>query len=165
MIFTDEFKKDRLDKLSGVKQPDNTQAFDFFDLEHDSLYLDFLGIDKDKLKSENDDVKIPVFRGRTFRDCVSINESRSIGGSVGSKEGKKKGGQKGGQKNAGKVIDNILQLIIDNPSITRKALSEIVGISPSAIQKYINRLKAEGIIVRNGGDRGGHWEIINTEEK
>ena len=98
LIFTDEFKKDRLDKLSGVKQLDVTQAFDFFDLEHDSVFLDFLGIDKDNIKSENDDVKIPVFRGRTFRDCVSINESRSIGGSVGSKEGKKKGGQKGGSK-------------------------------------------------------------------
>lgn len=84
---------------------------------------------------------------------------------ISSDDDNEQGGQKGGQKNAGKVIDNILQLIIDNPSITRKALSETVGISPSAIQKYINRLKAEGIIVRNGGDRGGHWEIINTEEK
>ncbi|WP_282706086.1 winged helix-turn-helix domain-containing protein [Xylanibacter brevis] len=53
----------------------------------------------------------------------------------------------------------MLQLIKDNPSITRKVLSETLGISPSAIQKHIDRLKAEGIIVRNGGDRGGSWEI------
>ena len=75
------------------------------------------------------------------------------------------GGQKGGQKDTGKTIDTILQLIKDNPSITRKVrrrwkvLSETLGISPSAIQKHIDRLKAEGIIVRNGGDRGGSWEI------
>ena len=75
------------------------------------------------------------------------------------------GGQKGGQKNADKTIDTILQFIKDNPSITRKSLAKIVGISQSAIQKHINRLKAEGIIVRNGGDRGGHWEIINKEGK
>ena len=30
------------------------------------------------------------------------------------------GGQKGGQKDTGKTIDTILQLIKDNPSITRK---------------------------------------------
>ena len=76
-----------------------------------------------------------------------------------------KGGQKGGQKGDDKTIDIILQLIKDDPGITRKALTGIVGISQSAIQKHINRLKAEGIIVRNGGDRGGHWEIINKEEK
>lgn len=30
----------------------------------------------------------------------------------------------------------------------------------SAIQKHINRLKADGIIVRHGGDRGGYWIIL-----
>ena len=79
--------------------------------------------------------------------------------------GGQKSGQKDGQKNADKTIDTILQFIKDNPSITRKSLAKIVGISQSAIQKHINRLKAEGIIVRNGGDRGGHWEIINKEGK
>ena len=69
------------------------------------------------------------------------------------------GGQKGGQKEEEKTIDTILQLIKDNPSITRKILAQTVGISPSAIQKHINRLKADGTIVRHGGDRGGYWEI------
>ena len=52
----------------------------------------------------------------------------------GQKSGQK-GGQKGGQKNADKTIDTILQFIKDNPSITRKSLAKIVGISQSAIQK------------------------------
>ena len=71
-----------------------------------------------------------------------------------------KGGQKGGQKEYTKTIDTILQLIKDNPSITRKVLAQTIGISPSAIQKHINRLKADSIIVRYGGDRGGYWEIL-----
>ena len=71
------------------------------------------------------------------------------------------GGQKGGQKNEEKTIDTILQLIKDNPSITRKVLVQAVGISPSAIQKHINRLKAAGVIIRHGGDRGGYWEIVD----
>ena len=70
------------------------------------------------------------------------------------------GGQKGGQKEEEKTIDTILQLIKDNPGITRKMLAQTVGISPSAIQKHINRLKADGTIVRHGGDRGGYWEIL-----
>ena len=70
-----------------------------------------------------------------------------------------KGGQKSGQKEEEKTIDTILQLIKDNPRITRKVLAQTVGISPSAIQKHINRLKADGTILRHGGDRGGYWEI------
>lgn len=76
-------------------------------------------------------------------------------------KGGQKGGQKSGQKDEAKTIDTILQLIKENPHITRKMLTEAIGISPSAIQKHINRLKAESIIIRRGGDRGGHWEIPN----
>ena len=69
-------------------------------------------------------------------------------------------GQKGSQKDEEKTVDTILQLIKNNPNITRKILAHTVGISPSAVQKHINRLKAEGVIIRHGGDRGGYWEII-----
>lgn len=71
----------------------------------------------------------------------------------------------GGQNDTGKTIDTILQLIKENPSITRKVLAETVGISPSAIQKHINHLKNEGLIIRNGGDRGGYWEIKKVSDK
>ena len=96
---------------------------------------------------------------------VSNSDDTEDNNEVGGQKSGQKGGQKGGQKNADKTIDTILQFIKDNPSITRKSLAKIVGISQSAIQKHINRLKAEGIIVRNGGDRGAHWEIINKEGK
>lgn len=78
-----------------------------------------------------------------------------------AEEKNEQGGQKGGQKNEGKTIDTILQLIKDNPNITRKVLVQVVGISSSAVQKHINRLKAEGVIIRHGGDRGGYWEIVD----
>ena len=54
----------------------------------------------------------------------------------------------------------ILYLIKETPNITRKVLAETIGISQSAVQKHINRLKAEHIIIRHGGDRGGYWEIV-----
>ena len=96
LIFTDEYKQYKLDLLRRKVQYVDSVMSDFLNSEHEELFLDFLGIDKDELKLENK--KIPIFRGTTFRNCVSINKSRSIGGSVGSKEGKKKGGQKGGSK-------------------------------------------------------------------
>jgi len=63
--------------------------------------------------------------------------------------------RKGGQKR----WSEILGLISEHPSITRKELSEKLNINPSAVQKHIQRLKSEGIIRRVGGTRGGHWEI------
>ena len=85
------------------------------------------------------------------------------GGQKGGQKGSQKGGQKGGQKEEERTIDTILRLIKANPYITRNALVETVGISSSAIQKHINRLKVDHTIIRHGGDRGGYWEIIGTD--
>jgi len=52
-----------------------------------------------------------------------------------------------------------LELISANPKITRSELAEILGINPSAIQRHIQKLKTEGIIMRIGGDKGGYWKI------
>ena len=79
---------------------------------------------------------------------------------ISSDDATNQGGQKGGQKGIDSTIDEVLKHIKENPQITRKILSETIGVSPSAIQKHINRLKNDGIIRRVGGDRGGHWEVI-----
>jgi predicted HTH transcriptional regulator len=67
---------------------------------------------------------------------------------------------KGGQKSGRKRWSEILDLIKDNPSVSRKELSETLGINPSAIQKHIQKLKNEGFIERVGGDRGGYWKVL-----
>ena len=69
-------------------------------------------------------------------------------------------GQTGSQTNVDTTIAEVLRLIKENPQITRKVLSETIGIASSAIQKHINRLKAEGFIRRVGGDYGGYWDVI-----
>jgi Fic family protein len=66
-----------------------------------------------------------------------------------------KSGQKSGQKKWSETLD----LIKENPYITRKELSEKLRINPSAIQRHIQKLKADGIIERVGGDKGGYWKI------
>lgn len=65
--------------------------------------------------------------------------------------------RKGGQKRWSEV----LELIKENPRVTRKLLSEMLQINPSAIQKHIQKLKNEGFIERVGGDKTGHWKIID----
>ena len=79
--------------------------------------------------------------------------------------GGQKSGQTSGQTDIDATIAEVLRLIKENPKITRKMLSNTIGVAPSTIQKHINRLKEEGFIFRIGGDFGGYWEIINKEEK
>jgi ATP-dependent DNA helicase RecG len=55
----------------------------------------------------------------------------------------------------------ILELTKENPYISKKKLSEIIGISTTAIDKNIQQLKKKGLIKRIGPDKGGHWEIVN----
>jgi ATP-dependent DNA helicase RecG len=69
------------------------------------------------------------------------------------------GGQKRQPEINGRSFE-IIALIKETPYISRKELSDKLGINGSAIQKYIVKLKVAGIIERIGADRGGYWRII-----
>jgi ATP-dependent DNA helicase RecG len=56
----------------------------------------------------------------------------------------------------------ILQIIVEKPTISREELAKKTGINPSAIQKQLVNLKEKGILKRIGPDKGGHWKIINV---
>ena len=73
-----------------------------------------------------------------------------------------KGGQKRSEKKQGvETRSLILDLIKNNPQITRQELEEKTGISSSAIQKHIKVLKEQGILVREGDIRKGIWKVID----
>jgi len=62
-----------------------------------------------------------------------------------------------------KLGDNQLQIIESikmNPYISLSQLSTIVGISQTAIENNISKLKDLGFIKRIGPAKGGHWEVI-----
>lgn len=71
------------------------------------------------------------------------------------------GGQIGGQIQ----IDltprqkQVLEIIQENPTISRSQLSSKIGINESAIQKHIETLRDKKIIDREGGTRG-YWKIL-----
>ncbi|MHB9142268.1 MAG: HTH domain-containing protein [Paludibacter sp.] len=54
---------------------------------------------------------------------------------------------------------NIINLMKDNNSISRKLLAKKMGISTATVARDITSLKEKGVIKRIGGDRGGYWKI------
>ena len=82
-----------------------------------------------------------------------------------TKGGQKKVVRSGGQKARSGNLAGVFELIQKNPKITRKELSETLQINPSAVQKHIEKLKTEGIIVRTGSDKAGSWKILEKEAK
>jgi predicted HTH transcriptional regulator len=63
-----------------------------------------------------------------------------------------------------KTAQKIIQLMSENTSITKAEISEIIGISTSATSQQIAKLKKQGIIRREGADKGGKWIIIKEIE-
>lgn len=67
------------------------------------------------------------------------------------------------QKTTQKKINNsqkkIIELIKENPSITRKEMAEKIGISDDGIKYNLNKLKKMNLITRIGSDRSGTWKI------
>jgi ATP-dependent DNA helicase RecG len=58
----------------------------------------------------------------------------------------------------------ILGLIIRDPHISKKAMAQAAGISTTAIDKHLTKLKQRGILCRVGPDKGGHWEVVQEDE-
>ena len=55
--------------------------------------------------------------------------------------------------------EKILELLGENPALSRKGLAEILGdITEDGVKYHLDKLKQEGKIERIGGTRG-HWEI------
>jgi ATP-dependent DNA helicase RecG len=79
-------------------------------------------------------------------------------------EGLKKGDQKRLVEGlVERLVENqkkIIKLINENSSISKKKLSDKIGISTTAIDKNISQLKKKSLLRRVGPDKGGHWEII-----
>lgn len=69
-----------------------------------------------------------------------------------SKEKNEKGKEKSKEK--------ILQIIANNPYVTTKELSELIGLSIAGVEKNMRQMKEKGLIRRIGPDKGGHWEVL-----
>ena len=71
--------------------------------------------------------------------------------------------EKVGEKVGEKLSQNqqsIIEQIVQNPYISARELSEIVGISSRKIEENIRKLKDQGVVKRIGPAKGGHWEVL-----
>ena len=59
-----------------------------------------------------------------------------------------------------KSREKILQLLKDNPNYSARKLAAVIGITPKAVEKHLAKLKAEGLIQREGPDKGGSWIVL-----
>ena len=75
------------------------------------------------------------------------------------------GGQKSTPKSTLKgTRKNIVEMIESNPTITLNEIAEQFGKNPRGIDKHIKQLQGQGIIRRIGPAKGGHWEIVTSED-
>ena len=78
-----------------------------------------------------------------------------------SQKSSQKGSQKGSQKDAKSQM--IIDMIRRNPNVTTSEMADKIGISRRSIAKMTNKLQAEGVILRVGARKDGHWEIVKSE--
>ena len=68
------------------------------------------------------------------------------------------------EKTTEKTTEKIIRLIKDNPRITNKELADACGITEDGVYWNTKKLRKNNVIQRIGGDKGGHWEIIDDKE-
>ena len=61
---------------------------------------------------------------------------------------------------AKKSREKIIELLKTHPEYSARKLAETIGITDKAVEKHLAKLKVEGLIQRDGPDKGGKW-IVN----
>lgn len=92
---------------------------------------------------------------RAFVDFMLDMILRTLKAKGDLKGGKKKVVSKGGKKTA----ERLVEMMRKNPKVTLAEMGAELGISRSAIQKHILRLKDAQLVRRIGPDKGGEWKV------
>ncbi|MCL2176611.1 MAG: putative DNA binding domain-containing protein [Firmicutes bacterium] len=74
-------------------------------------------------------------------------------------EGHEKGHEKGHERFIG-LSKNILGLVSADPKISIGKIATTLNETTKAIRHNLDKLKSEGLLIRHGGARGGHWEVV-----
>lgn len=62
-----------------------------------------------------------------------------------------------------KSSEKILRIVSENPKATTEIMAEQIGISTRAVEKHLANLKAKGLLLRVGPDKGGHWVVVRLD--
>jgi ATP-dependent DNA helicase RecG len=61
--------------------------------------------------------------------------------------------------------ERILALLREEPTLTRKALADRIGITPDGIKYHLARLRDAGRIRHVGPTKKGHWEVLESSRE
>ena len=61
-----------------------------------------------------------------------------------------------------KTRERIIRILKEHPDYSARKLAENIGVTPKAIEKHLAKLKADGVIQREGPDKGGKWRILQS---
>jgi len=61
------------------------------------------------------------------------------------------------------VQRTIIGLMLEQPTISAKAIADKVGMTSRGVQKNIDALKNAGLVERVGAAKGGHW-VVNVKD-
>jgi len=56
--------------------------------------------------------------------------------------------------------DKIVAVLRKTPTVTRRQLAQVIGITEDGVKYHLNKLKANGVIRHVGPTKGGHWEVL-----
>ena len=74
--------------------------------------------------------------------------------------------QKNTQETTQETTQKIIEILKNNPTISRKEIALLIDdITEDGVKYQINKLKQAGILKRVGADKGGYWKIIIKENK
>ena len=62
-----------------------------------------------------------------------------------------------------KTTKKVLIILAEKPSISMREIAEELNLTSDGVIWQINKLKSQGIIRREGADKGGKWVIIKTD--
>lgn len=59
-----------------------------------------------------------------------------------------------------KAAENeIVRLLSADPSLTAKALADVMGVSARTIERHLQSLQIKGVLMRTGEKKGGSWRV------
>ncbi len=163
-----EIFPDRIEITSSGGLPSGLNQDEFFEGYSVPRNKELMRVFKDLGMVEQLGSGVPRILESYGKECFSFSDhflrmsfpvSGGHVGQVGSQEGGQAGGQVGGQEEilTGRQKE-VLELIKADPGISRKQLSEKLGINQSAVQKHIDALKKKGVIHRES-ETTGYWII------
>lgn len=75
--------------------------------------------------------------------------------------GDKRGNKWGDKKEIPDNYAKVLNLIRDNPNVTKKQIAKELHIGKSTVDRAIESLKAKGLIERIGSNKSGYWKVTD----